>query len=96
MTPECDRDAQSTVRTHSARQRMETYSCPTALVSEVHMPLLTLVRARANTDVISAILNWVCPDCGGRMGGRGKEFNCQGECQTDWRLIWKRVLSAGR
>jgi len=44
-------------------------------------------------DVISGILNWVCPECGGRMGGRGKEFKCQGECQTDWRPIWERDLS---
>lgn len=47
------------------------------------------------TDVVSSILNWVCPECGGRMGGRGKEFRCQGECQTDWRQIWERGLSVG-
>jgi hypothetical protein len=44
----------------------------------------------ANEDIISGILNWVCPECGGRMGGRTKEFKCQGECLTDWRDIWER------
>ncbi len=32
---------------------------------------------------ISAIRNLVCPECGGRMGGRMKEFQCQGQCGTD-------------
>jgi len=58
------------------------------------MQLVRWSAARASADVISGILNWVCPECGGRMGGRGKEFKCQGECQTDWRQIWKRVLLA--
>jgi len=27
------------------------------------------------------------------MGGRGKEFKCQGGCQTDWRqLFWERAF----
>jgi len=25
------------------------------------------------------------------MGGRGKEFRCQGECLTDWRQAWERA-----
>ena len=41
-------------------------------------------------DIISGILNWVCPECGGPMGGRTKEFKCQGECLTDWRDVWER------
>jgi hypothetical protein len=27
------------------------------------------------------------------MGGLGREFKCQGECQTDWRHVWERVLA---
>jgi len=50
---------------------------------------------RARRDVISDILNCVCPECGGRMGEPGKEFKCRGECLTDWRLVWERALSAG-
>ena len=44
---------------------------------------------RSDADVISGILNCVCPQCGGRMGGRGREFTCQGECLTDWRQVWE-------
>jgi tRNA(Ile2) C34 agmatinyltransferase TiaS len=44
---------------------------------------------RTSEDIISDILNWVCPACGGRMGGRSKEFKCQGECLTDWRNVWE-------
>jgi hypothetical protein len=49
---------------------------------------------RTSKDIISDILNWVCPECGGRMGGgRTKEFKCQGECLTDWRDVWERRLA---
>ena len=40
-------------------------------------------------DIISGILNCVCPECGGPMGGRKKEFKCQGECLRDWRDVWE-------
>ena len=43
---------------------------------------------KATTEVVSSILNWICPECGGRMGGRGKEFKCQGKCRMDWRQVW--------
>jgi hypothetical protein len=44
---------------------------------------------QTSEDIISCILNWVCPECGGRMGGRTKEFKCQGKCLRDWRDIWE-------
>lgn len=47
--------------------------------------------ARPTADVISGILNCVCPECGGRMGERGQEFRCQGECLTDWRQAWEQA-----
>ena len=43
-------------------------------------------------EALSAILNWVCPDCGGRMGGRGKEFLCLGQCGKDWRCHWEHAI----
>ena len=46
--------------------------------------------SQTSEEIISGILNWVCPQCGGRMGGRTKEFKCQGECLRDWRGIWER------
>jgi tRNA(Ile2) C34 agmatinyltransferase TiaS len=55
--------------------------------------LLRWSSVKGIADVVSSILNWVCPECGGRMGGRGREFKCQGVCQTDWRQIWERGLS---
>jgi hypothetical protein len=47
---------------------------------------------RTSADTISSIVNWVCPDCGGRMGGRTREFKCQGDCQRDWRGVWLSSL----
>jgi hypothetical protein len=44
---------------------------------------------RTSEEIISDIRNWVCPECGGRMGGRRQEFKCQGECRTDWRDVWE-------
>ena len=53
--------------------------------------------SQTSEDIISGILNWVCPECGGRMGGRAKEFKCQGECRTDWREAWEhRVGKPGK
>lgn len=60
------------------------------------MAFVRLSRFRATADLVSGILNWVCPECGGRMGGRGSEFKCQGECQIDWRQLWEQVLPAER
>jgi tRNA(Ile2) C34 agmatinyltransferase TiaS len=59
------------------------------------MRFIRLSAIKATADVVSGILNWVCPECGGRMGGRGREFKCQGECQMDWRQLWERVLAVG-
>ena len=33
---------------------------------------------KASSEVMSGILNCVCPECGGSMGGAGREFKCQG------------------
>ena len=58
------------------------------------MQFTTYNTVRSGADVISGILNCVCPECGGRMGERGKEFKCQGECLTDWRQTWERASAA--
>jgi len=67
----------------------------TRTIREVRMQFMRLTTDRASADVISGILNGVCPECGGRMGGFGKEFKCQGDCQRDWRQVWERTLLAG-
>ncbi len=41
--------------------------------------------------IVSAILNCVCPQCGGRMGGPKKAFKCQGRCQRDWQAEWESL-----
>jgi hypothetical protein len=51
--------------------------------------------AKTSADVASGILNCVCPECGGSMGGVGQEFKCQGECQTDWRPVWEQMAAHG-
>src|SRR5271168_5483615 len=48
---------------------------------------------RPSEEVISSILNMVCPECGGSMGGRAEEFKCQGRCRTDWRMVWEDHLT---
>jgi hypothetical protein len=61
---------------------------------ELQMPHAT---SQTSEDIISGILNWVCPECGGRMGGPRREFKCQGECRTDWRDVWEhRVGKRGK
>jgi hypothetical protein len=60
--------------------------------ARIHFKRYNAVRSLG--DVISSILNCVCPDCGGRLGEPGKEFKCQGECRTDWRAVWERALSS--
>ena len=44
-------------------------------------------------ESLSSIVNLVCPECGGAMGGRSQEFKCRGRCGKDWRLEWKRFQS---
>jgi len=60
------------------------------------MAFIRLRSVKTTADVVSNILNWICPECGGRLGGRGKEFKCQGECEMDWRPVWERFSSVRR
>jgi len=55
------------------------------------MSFMRYTAVKSSAEVISGILNCVCPECGGRMGERGEEFRCQGECLTDWRQTWERA-----
>jgi hypothetical protein len=43
-------------------------------------------------DLISAIVNLVCPECGGGM----MEFRCLGRCSRDWRPEWEWTMHAIR
>ena len=46
-----------------------------------------------STNDVSAILNWLCPRCGGRLGEPAREFKCQGQCGKDWRSDWENNQS---
>ena len=48
-------------------------------------------NVRFTAELLSAILNLICPACGGPMGGRLKEFKCRGRCGKDWRPEWERL-----
>lgn len=52
-------------------------------------------RSFPSEDVRSAILNCVCPDCGGAIEPSAKQFRCVGRCGRDWRPIWDRTRSNG-
>lgn len=39
--------------------------------------------------MLSAIINLVCPQCGGRM----MEFRCQSKCRKDWRWEWQQAVA---
>ena len=59
------------------------------------MRLVRWGTEKTSAEVMSGILNCVCPECGGSMGGVSREFKCQGQCQTDWRQIWEQIFSGG-
>jgi hypothetical protein len=54
---------------------------------------MTPTTFRPTEEVISSILNMVCPECGGPMGGQAEEFKCQGRCRNDWRMVWEGHLA---
>lgn len=39
----------------------------------------------SNPQIISSIINLVCPQCGGRMS----EFQCEGRCHRNWFAEWE-------
>ncbi len=45
----------------------------------------------SSESVKSAIVNCICPGCGGPLSLRTQQFRCQGRCGTDWRPVWMRM-----
>jgi len=39
----------------------------------------------SNAQIMSSIINLVCPQCGGRMS----EFQCEGRCRRNWLAEWE-------
>jgi hypothetical protein len=48
--------------------------------------------AKQRHGMISALINLVCPQCGGGM----MEFRCLGKCSRDWRPEWEWTMHATR
>jgi len=46
----------------------------------------------SNTQIISSIINLICPQCGGRMS----EFECEGRCRKNWLAEWEWANQATR
>jgi hypothetical protein len=47
----------------------------------------SLIRSYAN--VRSAIVNCICPECGGALELGINHFRCVGQCGKDWRPMWE-------
>ena len=60
------------------------------------MQLINATLTGISAEYISAIRNLVCPECGGQMGGRPKEFKCHGRCGRDWRAVWESAFTTRR
>lgn len=46
-----------------------------------------VLPGESNAQIISSIINLVCPQCGGRMS----EFQCEGRCGRNWLAEWEWV-----
>ena len=51
-----------------------------------------MLPGESNAQIISSIINLVCPQCGGRMS----EFQCEGRCCRNWLSEWEWVNFAMR
>ena len=49
------------------------------------------IRPRENMK--SAIVNCLCPECGGAIDLSTDQFRCRGLCGKDWRPAWNLVVS---
>lgn len=47
--------------------------------------------SRSNERLRSAILNCICPECGGGLSLAADLLRCQGRCGTDWLPAWIRI-----
>ena len=49
------------------------------------MTTVDTLPGESNAQIISSIINLVCPQCGGRMS----EFQCEGRCGRNWLAEWE-------
>ena len=56
------------------------------------MKAFETLPVESNANMISSIINLVCPECGGRMS----EFQCEGRCRRNWLAEWEGANQATR
>src|ERR1700676_3497916 len=71
-----------------------TANCKTQMsISLGRKPTLgatALAEEKTDDFVLSALRNWICPEC-----GRGlRVFMCLGQCHRDWHGEWLRLCSS--
>ena len=49
------------------------------------MTVADTLPGESNAQIISSIINLVCPQCGGKMS----EFQCEGRCRRNWLAEWE-------
>jgi hypothetical protein len=52
-------------------------------------------RSFQSEDVRSAIVNCICPECGGAIELSPNPFRCMGTCGKNWRAVWDSTQSSG-
>jgi len=56
------------------------------------MRTVDALPGESNAQIISSIINLVCPQCGGPMS----EFQCEGRCCRNWLAEWEWANHATR
>ena len=51
--------------------------------------MLSAISIQSNENVRSAIVNCLCPECGGAIELRSNQLSCLGRCGKQWRAIWE-------
>lgn len=51
------------------------------------MKTLDVMPGESSANLISSIINLVCPQCGGRMS----EYQCEGRCRRNWFMEWANL-----
>jgi len=49
---------------------------------------------RSMENVRSAIVNCLCPECGGAIELHSNQFRCLGRCGKQWRATWESATRA--
>ena len=49
------------------------------------MKTFETMPCESNANIISSIINLVCPQCGGRMS----KYKCKGRCRRNWFMEWE-------